>query len=111
MGVALAVNKLPGCDTMNDLLIGLDLNQGLRETSNSTKTSRISLGVEYLAVGWLPVRSGVSFGGTDHFNVAFGIGLHIGMFDLDLASENVTWLFTPKSFSHGSAALGMQFRF
>jgi hypothetical protein len=110
MGVALAVNRLPGCDEMRDLLVGLDYNQGLYETPGSTKTPRVSLGVEYVLAPWLPLRSGVSFGGTDHLNVAFGLGVHLGMFELDLASENITWLFTPKSFSHGSAALGMQLR-
>ena len=110
VGAALAVHKLPGFEGLNGLVIGLDLNKGLYETPGSTKTPRVSLGVEYLPIRWLPLRSGVSFGGTDHFNVAFGFGVHLGLFDLDIASENVTWLFVPKSFSYGSAGIGMRFR-
>ncbi len=110
VGVALAVHKLPSFEKLNGLLIGLDVNKGLYETPGSTKRLRVSFGVEYLPIRWLPLRSGVSFGGTDHFNVAFGVGVHLGLFDLDLASENVTWLFAPKKFSYGSAAIGMRFR-
>ena len=110
VGMALAVHKLPGFEHLNGLTIGLDLNKGLNETPGSTKTPRASLGIEFLPIRWLPLRSGVSFGGTDHFNVAFGFGVHLGMFDFDIASENVTWLFAPRSFSHGSAAIGMRFK-
>ena len=110
IGVAVAVHKLPGFDKLNGLVVGLDLNKGFYETPGSTKKTRVSLGVEFLPIRWLPLRSGVSFGGTDHFNVAFGFGVHFGLFDLDVASENVTWLFAPKTFSYGSVGIGMRFR-
>jgi hypothetical protein len=111
LGVSFAVHKMPGATTMpGELLVALDYNQGFQEIPGSTTSPRVSLGVEYKPVHWLPLRSGVSFGGTDHINVALGIGVDLGVFDLDLASENVNWLFAPKSFSHGSIAGGMRIR-
>jgi hypothetical protein len=111
-GVALEIHKLPEMEDMpGELLVELDYNQSIKETAYSTKTPRVSLGVEYKPIPWLPLRSGVSFGGTDHMNLALGFGVNLGVFDFELASENVTWLLVPKSFSQGSVAIGTRFRF
>ena len=112
IGVALQVDQLPGMEAMpGELLLELDYNQGLVETPFSTRNPRVSMGAEYRPLSWLPVRSGVSFGGTDRMNLALGIGVMLSMFDFELASENVTWLFVPNSFSRGSVAVGTRFRF
>jgi len=37
------------------------------------------------------------------------VGFHFGVFDLDLASENVEWIFSPSTTAHGSMAMGMRF--
>jgi hypothetical protein len=109
VGVALAVHKLPAFGAMpGELLVGLDYNQGLREVPGTTMTPRASIGLEYKPNGWVLLRSGVSLGGTDHFNVALGVGIHVGPFGFDIASENIDWLFAPNSFSQGSLAAGMQ---
>ena len=110
LGLAMEVHKLlvhmPG-----ELLLGFDYNQGLVRTAGSVTAARFSLGMEYRLVHWFPIRTGVSFGGTDHFNYAFGFGFNLGVFDLDLASENISLLLSPKNFSYGSAAVGMRMRF
>jgi hypothetical protein len=59
---------------------------------------------------WLPLRTGVSFGGTDRMNLALGFGISLPVFDFEVASENVTWLVAPNTFSHGSVAIGTRFR-
>ena len=109
LGFAMEVHKLfvhmPG-----ELLIGFDYNQGLVRTAGSVTTSRVSLGAEYRLVHWFPIRTGISLGGTDHFNYAFGFGFNLGVFDLDLASENISLLLAPKNFSYGSVAVGMRVR-
>jgi hypothetical protein len=66
--------------------------------------------VEYRPWEFLPLRTGLSFGGTDGVNVAFGLGLHTGVFDFDLATENLGWLFMPNSAAHGSLAVGMRIK-
>jgi len=111
LGVALKVNELPVLETMpGELLLAMDYNQGLTETPTSSTRSRVSLGMEYRLVRWFPIRAGISVGGTDHLNCALGFGLNFGIFDLDVGSENVGWLFNPDSFSRGSLSIGMLFR-
>lgn len=110
-GAAIQIDRLPGNEFFpGQLLVELDYTQGFQNTPASTTTPRFSLGVEYHPLGWLPIRTGVSVGGTDVFNVAFGFGLHFGGFDFDLATENATLLFAPRSFSYASLALGMKVR-
>ncbi len=111
MGVALQIDRWPGNkDFPGSLLVEFDYNQGFKNTPGSTTTPRFSLGVEYLPVQWLPLRTGISAGGTDGFNLAFGIGVNLGAWVFDLSAENVAWIFAPSSFSYASLALGMQFR-
>jgi hypothetical protein len=94
---------------LGDLMVAADYNQGLADAVGSMRDPRLSLGMEWKPFGFLPLRTGVSFGGTDHYNWALGFGLHFGVFDLDLASENVAWLFSTGGTSYGSAAVGMRF--
>ena len=111
-GVALDVHRMPHMINIpGELLLELDYNQPVVETPFSATAPRISLGVEYEPLSWLALRSGVSFGGIDHVNVALGLGLRFSVFEFELASENITWLFEPQSFSRGSLAVGMRLRF
>ncbi|MBI4535334.1 MAG: hypothetical protein HY708_03585 [Ignavibacteriae bacterium] len=112
VGLALEFQHVPAFKNMpGQMLLALDYNQGMVDAPGETTNPRISLGVEYKPWRWLPIRTGVSFGGTDRMNVAFGFGFRLGFFDLDLASENVNWLFQPNDFAYGSVALGTRFRF
>lgn len=112
MGVALQVDELPGMEGMpGELLLELNYNQSLVETPFTSTNPRVSLGAEYKPLSWLPLRSGVSFGGTDGMNLALGVGVDLSMFEFEIASENVTWLLVPNSFSRGSVAVGTRFRF
>lgn len=112
LGFALDVKRMPEMNSLpGQLLLELDYNQALVETPFSTTTPRVSFGAEYKPMSWLPLRTGVSFGGTDRVNVALGFGVQLAMFEFEFASENVTWLFAPQSFSHGSLAGGMRLSF
>jgi hypothetical protein len=112
IGVALQIDKWPGTqDFPGSLLVELDYNQGFKDLPGSTTSPRFSLGVEYLPLEWLPLRTGISVGGTDRFNVAFGFGVNLGSFVFDLATENVNWIVAPRSFSYASVGMGMKFRF
>jgi hypothetical protein len=68
------------------------------------------MGLEFKPWGFLPLRTGVSFGGPDQYNFALGFGLHFGVFDLDLASEHLNFLLSEASLAHGSVAMGMRVR-
>jgi hypothetical protein len=109
LGFAVEIDKLPSIVHFpGQLTVAVDYNQGFHDTYASTTAARVSLGAEYAPARVIPIRMGVSFGGTDRVNMAFGFGIHLGSFQFDLASENVSWLFDPKSFSYGSIAMGMR---
>jgi hypothetical protein len=110
IGAALAIHKIPGMNSMpGELLLELNYSKGLRKQAGASFNHRVALGVEYIPVHWLPLRSGISAGGSDNINIALGFGLRLGVFSFDVASENMTWVFAPNSFSHGSLAAAMKF--
>lgn len=112
LGVALAAHEISFLRGMpGELILALDYNQGLVVTARSTTRPRGSFGMEYKPVSWLPLRTGVSVGGTDNVNIAMGFGVMLGFFELEAATENVSWLFDPQSFSYGSASVGARLRF
>lgn len=112
VGVAVNVRQVPAfSDISGEMVVALDYHQGLVEAPGNTSNPRFSLGVEYIPLDWLPLRTGISVGGTDGFNYALGFGVHFGVFSFDIGSENVTWLFQPKSFARGSLAMGMKLKF
>ena len=96
---------------IGEMMVAADYNQGLADAAGSPREPRVSLGMEWTPLPFLPLRAGVSFGGPDHYNWALGFGFHLGVFDIDLASENVSWLFATKGTSVGSAAVGMRLNF
>ncbi len=109
-GAAVQVEKL--VDWMpGELVVAADYTKGLADAPGTTLYARFSLGMEWKLLQFLPLRTGVSFGGTDRTNVAFGFGLHFGVFDLDLATENLDLLWGGDSVTHGSVAIGTRFRF
>jgi hypothetical protein len=109
-GVVLDIAELAG-GIAGGLLVAADYHQGLVPGVRSVQAPRGSFGVEFRPWGWLPLRSGISFGGTDRMNVALGLGVELGGFDFAVASENVTWLVSPADFSYGSLSVGTRLRF
>ncbi len=112
LGAAVKVTELPVVRgiVFGDLTVACDLDQVLSATPGNPDGTRFSMGMEWSPFGFLPIRSGYGWGGPDHTNFALGFGLHFGFFALDVASENLGWLFAPKSVSYGSISAGMTFR-
>jgi hypothetical protein len=84
----------------------IDWEQGLFTGPAQGVTPRLASGIEYEAIGFLPIRAGMAFGGRQGSNYSMGFGLHFGSynFDLGLAASG-----TP-SFPHTKGvriALGM----
>jgi hypothetical protein len=94
-----------------EMTVACDVQLPLADAAGTVRAARAALGLEYRPWGFLPIRTGVAFGGPDRFNYAVGFGFHIVVFDIDFASENLGWLFSQDSFSYGSVAVGMKFRF
>ncbi len=112
LGVALELHKVRFLKSLifGEMTLGCDYNQGLYEVPGSTNLGRVSLGLEYKPWGFLPIRTGVSFGGVDRSNFALGFGFHVGLIDLDFASDNLEWIFSQRNFMSASASVGMRFR-
>jgi len=112
LGVAVELHKVRFLRPviLGEMTLACDYNQGLYDVPGSTNVGRISLGLEFKPWGFLPIRTGVSFGGVDRSNFALGLGFHLGVFDLDFASDNLEWIFSQKDFTSGSVSVGMRFR-
>ena len=110
LGFGLALHKLPLTKgfLFGELDLAVEFDHCVEETPLVPRGSRFSVGMEYRPWEFLPLRTGVSVGGPGHGSLALGIGLHLGVFVLDVASEDIGWLFSRDTFSYGSAAVGMR---
>jgi len=70
------------------ILIGFDWEQGFENGPGVSKTPRLSLGTEYQAIKFLPLRGGISLGGKEGFSLSGGFGLNFGLIYLDLGIVN-----------------------
>lgn len=109
LGAAMRVDQLIGMP--GELLVCADLEQGFRAGAAGTLTPRAALGAEYRPVHWLPLRTGVSAGGTDGVNLGLGFGVDLDTVELAVASENATWILQSGEFSWWSLAAGLTLRF
>ena len=84
-----------------------DYRQGFSDFPGSSRVGILSAGLEYRPWQFFPIRTGVGFGGADHFNYALGFGLKLWMLQIDVASDNIGWLFSHDTFSRGSLGVGL----
>jgi hypothetical protein len=112
VGAAIELHKVPVLKRFlfGEWLFACDYNRGLVEGAGILQEGRFSMGLEFKPWGFLPLRTGVSFGGADHYNFALGFGFHFGVFDMDFASEHLNFLLSESSIAHGSLAMGMRVR-
>jgi Family of unknown function (DUF5723) len=111
IGGALQVDKAPFVSHFpGQLLVAADLNVGFNNEPGNTTTPRFSLGTEYRPVEAFPIRTGISIGGRERFEWAFGFGFNTPVWDLDLGTQSIALLTNPNSFHNASITLGMRFR-
>ncbi len=70
--------------TYGDFLLASDLKLGLRDKFGSTTTPEISVGGEYQALSYLPLRAGLSLGGLHGSSLSLGGGVNISSFYFDI---------------------------
>jgi uncharacterized protein DUF5723 len=73
----------------NKLLFELDWVKGDNNLPSNTTRNIFSLGAEYYAFNYLPLRAGLSIGGPESFNLALGAGLKFRKFIVDFASNGI----------------------
>ncbi|MFQ5608234.1 MAG: DUF5723 family protein, partial [Candidatus Zixiibacteriota bacterium] len=71
--------------TTGRLLWALDWEQGFSRNPGASTTPQLTAGVEYAALPYLPLRAGLGLGGRHGTQLAFGGGVELSAFRLDLA--------------------------
>jgi hypothetical protein len=66
-----------------ELTLTMDWHQGFDTYFGNTSTPQIGVAGEYYALSWLPLRMGMSFGGSHGFLFGIGLGLHSSGFQFD----------------------------
>ncbi len=82
------VLKLGLSRAYNKLTWAIDWEQGVRSSASQSVNPRISAGLEYKPVGFLPLRLGSSFGGDRGTILATGFGIYMGPYQIDFAIAN-----------------------
>ena len=76
-----------------NLVFTSEWKQGLNSVFGNSTKPRLGFGVQYKPLRWLPLRSGVSFGGNTGFLMGLGLGLdfHYLSLDFSYAMKNALW--------------------
>lgn len=68
----------------------VDWEQGFKRTAESSTKPRLSMGLEWLKLGMMPLRLGFSSGGGRGSSVSAGTGINLSPFYLDVAAVTGT---------------------
>jgi Family of unknown function (DUF5723) len=86
IGVGLKLHKFLKSNFPGKMNIELNYHQGFNNMPANSTIERFSLGAEWIPMGWLKLRTGISVGGYDDFNWGFGLGFDTGLLDFDFAT-------------------------
>ncbi len=111
LGAAFRLDKFLDGDFPGRMLIVAGLNEGFNDEPGNSKTPRFSLGCEWKPADWLPIRTGVSFGGLEGFNWGFGFGLDAGVLSFDFAAANLNSVVAPNTAKKIGLSIGSRWRF
>ncbi len=93
-------------------ILAFDYNQGFNNEPRNSKEPRFSLGGEWNQSKWLPyMRGGFSFGGEVPFIWSVGIGFNLGPVEVNLATPDFQYIFTPGDAQRISFAMGARWKF
>jgi hypothetical protein len=98
-------------DVPGKLLVALDYNQGFNSIVGNTTKPRVSVGADWGLTGALNIRTGLSFGGLDGFNWAFGLGLDTGLIQFNFATTDMQSAISPNSAKRLSFSMGTLWKF
>lgn len=112
IGAAFQLDEFLDGNFPGTMLIGLDYNQGFNNQPGNSTVPRFSIGAEWKPMDWIPyIRTGFSFGGIDIFGWAFGLGINAGVLELDFATRDFHYLFTPNEAKRISLAFDSVWKF
>jgi hypothetical protein len=70
------------------ILVAFDWEQGFKNGPGVSKTPKFSLGSELKFISFLPLRTGISFGGKEGLSLSGGFGLSFGIVFMDVGIAN-----------------------
>jgi hypothetical protein len=110
LGGSIEMHRVPAIRRFlfGEMTVAADMVVGFHDVPGTSTRARFALGIEYRPLTFLPIRLGGSLGGETRSNFSLGIGFHLGGFDLDLATENMGWLFNRDNLQAASVAFGMK---
>lgn len=93
------------------MLILADYHQGFNNQPGNSVKPVVSLAVEWAPVSWLPIRTGVLFGGRDVFKWGVGLGFNAGVFEFNLAVSDFQSIVAPNDAKRIGVAMSSRWRF
>lgn len=92
-----------------DMLFFGNYVQGFKNSALTSTTPKLSFGAEYAPLKWLPLRTGIGFGGKEGTNYSFGFGFLFEHFEFNWAARHYS---APFNGSKGLGfSTGMQLKF
>ncbi|NOY06738.1 MAG: conjugal transfer protein TraF [Chlorobi bacterium] len=92
------------------LALAMAVHKGFNNEPGNSENWRIGLGGEWEGLDGFPLRTGIMLGGYQPVMFAFGIGIRIERFTLDIATDNISSVFS-NNFSTASLSLGSRLDF
>lgn len=112
LGIAFRLDKLLKGKFPGQMLIVADYNQGFNQNLRNSVIPRFSLGAEWIPTNWvLEFRTGFSIGEIEGFNLAFGLGLDLGLIEFNFATNNIIGALKPNNAKNISVLLDSRWRF
>ncbi len=108
-GIAAQLDSRSGISFPGELFIATEYLQAIGPESPLKEKPHLSFGVEYKPVRWLPLRTGFLLGGGSTTHFSFGLGFYLRSLQIDIATEDILWLFDQERFSTGSIGFGVRF--
>jgi hypothetical protein len=110
-GASFQLDKFFNGNFPGTMLIAADYNQGFNDQPGNSTSPSFSLGAEWKPSDWIPIRTGLSFGGVTKFNWAFGFGLDAGVIEFDFATPDFHYLFMANQAKRITLAIGTLWKF
>ncbi|MFA5803183.1 MAG: DUF5723 family protein [Melioribacteraceae bacterium] len=95
---------------LNNLLIAFDYNQGFNDQPRNSTKPRFSLGADWM-LGFFALRTGLSLGGFDKFNLGLGCGLDFGFLEMNFGTPDFQSVVSPNSAKRITFAFDSKWKF
>ncbi len=93
------------------LNVALGYEQGLNNEPSNTTSPRFSLGAEFYAFEFLPLRTGFSVGGIAQFTWSLGFGLDFGLLEINVSTSDIISLLQGNGSQKRVFAFGSRWKF